>query len=101
MSASIGSRVGTLPEILADPTGPLGDRERMVLSETIIIAHLGDSLREIQDTWGVSKGAMAGIVADSWLEWGLGEEEDRPPRPPEADMLARHDVVTTNSPNAQ
>ena len=44
---------------------------------------------------------MAGIVSESWLEWGLGEEEDRAPRPPEADMLAAHDAVTTYSRKAQ
>ena len=44
---------------------------------------------------------MAGIVPDSWLEWGLGEEGDRAPGPPEADMLAAHDTVTTNSRKAQ
>ena len=37
----------------------------MVLSEPIIIAHLGDSLRKIQDTRGVSKEAMAKIVLES------------------------------------
>ena len=56
---------------------------------------------EIRDTWGVTKEAMAGIVHESWLEWGLGAEEDLAPRPPEADMLAAHDDVTTNSRKAQ
>ena len=31
---------------------------------------------------------MAGIVPESWLEWGLGAEGDQAPRTPEADMLA-------------
>ena len=69
--------------------------------ETSIIAQLGGSLREIRDTWGVSKEAMAGIVLESWLEWSLSEEWDRARRPPEADMLAAHDAVTTNSRKAQ
>ena len=101
MSASIGSRVGILPEVLADLTGPLGDRVRTGLPETSIIAQLGGSLREIRDTLGVSKEAMAGIIPESWLEWGLGEEGDRAPRPPEAAMLAANDAVTTNSRKAQ
>ena len=58
-------------------------------------------MREIRDTWGVSKEAMAGIVLESWLEWSLSEEWDRARRPPEADMLAAHDAVTTNSRKAQ
>ena len=44
---------------------------------------------------------MAGIVPEFWLEWGLGEKGDRAPRPPEADMLAAHNTVTTNSGKAQ
>ena len=101
MPASIGSKVGTLPEIPADLTGPLGDRVRRRPPESSIITQLGGSLREVRDTWGVSKEAIAGIVPESWLEWGLGAEGDQAPRTPEADMLAAHDAVTTNSTKAQ
>ena len=101
MSASIGSGVGTLPEILADLTGPLGNRVRRRLPESSIITQLGGILREIRDTRGVSKEAMAGIVPEPWLEWGLGAEGDQAPRTPEADILAAHDAVTTNSTKAQ
>ena len=66
--------MGTLPEILAYLTGPLGDRVRMRLPESSIITQLGGSVREIRDTWGSSKEAMAGIVPESWLERGLGAE---------------------------
>ena len=38
---------------------------------------------------------------ESWLEWGLGAEGDQAPRTPEADILAAHDAVTTNSTKAQ
>ena len=93
--------MGTLPEVLADLTGPLGDKLRRGLPESSIIAQLGDSLREIRDTWGVSQEAMAGIAPESWLEWGPGAEGDLAPRPPEADMLAAHDAVTTISRKAQ
>ena len=44
---------------------------------------------------------MAGIIPESWLEWGRGEEGDQAARTPEADMLAAHDAVTTNSRKAQ
>ena len=50
MSASIGSRMGTLPEVIVDLTGPLGDRVRRGLHESNLIAQLGGSLREIRDT---------------------------------------------------
>ena len=74
---------------------------RMRLPESSIITQLGGSVREIRDTWGSSKEAMAGIVPESWLERGLGAEGGQAPRTPEADMLAAHDAVTTNSTKAQ
>ena len=86
-----------LRDVPTELKGPLGHRVRMGLSETSIIAQLGGSLRDTRDTWGVSNEAMAGIVPEPWLEWDLGEEWDRDPRPPEADMLAAHDAVTTSS----
>ena len=93
--------MGILSEILTDHTGPLGDRVRRGLPKSKIIAQLGGSLREIRDTWGITKEEMVGIVPESWLEWGLSAEESADPRPPEVDILAAHDAVTTNSRKAQ
>ena len=101
MSASIGSRVGTLPEVMADLTGPFGDRTRRGLPKSNFFAQLGGSLREIRDTWGTTKEAMVGIAPESWLEWGLGAEGGMASTVPEADLLAAHDAVTTNSTTAQ
>ena len=69
MPTSSGSkRVDILPEILADLTGPLGDRVRKGIPKSTNVAQPGGSLREIRDTWGVSKEAMAGsIVPYTWL----------------------------------
>ena len=49
----------------------------------------------------MTKEAIAGIVPESWLEWGLGAEGDLATRPPEVDMLAAHDAVATNSRKAR
>ena len=65
---------------------------RRRLPESIIIAQLEGSLREIRDTEGITKEATASIVPESWLEWGLGAEEDPAPSPPGANVLAAHDV---------
>ena len=89
--------MGTLPEVIAEPTGPLEDRLRRGLPESNITAQLGCRLGKVRVTWGVTKGAIAGIVPESWLEWGLGAEGGLASRPPEADMLAAHDAVSTNS----
>ena len=75
----------TLPEVIADLTGPLGGLVRRGLPESNIIAQLDGSLREIRDTWWVTKEATVGIVPELWSEWGLVAEGDP------------HDAVTTNS----
>ena len=59
------------------------------------------SLGEIRGIWGVTKEAIAGIVPESWLEWGFGAEGDLASTAPEADMLVAHDAITTNSRKAQ
>ena len=69
--ASIGSRVQTLPEVIAYLAGPLGDQVRRGFPDSNIIAQLGCSLRETRDTWGVTNEAVAGIIPESWWEWGL------------------------------
>ena len=100
MSASIGGKVGILPEVLADVTVPVGNRMRKGLPESRIIAQLGGSLREIRDTWAVTKEEMAGIVPGPRMQWGLRAERDAAPKSPEIDMLAAQDAVTINSQKA-
>ena len=62
MSASIGGKVGILPEFLADLSGPLRDGVRRGIPESRIIAQPRGSLWESGEPWGVTKEAMAGIV---------------------------------------
>ena len=50
----------------------------------------------MRDIQGVTKEEMGGTVSESWIEL-----RDADPRPPEVDMLAAHDAVTTNSRKAQ
>ena len=68
MSASHGTRVGILPEVLAALTGLLADRVRKGLPESSTVAQLGGSMREIRDAWGVTNEAIASIIPKSWLE---------------------------------
>ena len=70
---------------------------RRGLPESTIVAQLGGNLREIRNTLGITKEDMAGIVPESYLEWGLGAGEDAVPRPPEVGILTAHDAVATNS----
>ena len=48
----IGSRVGTLPEFIANLTGPLEDRVSRGLPESNITAQLGGSLGKARVTGG-------------------------------------------------
>lgn len=51
-----------------------GDRVRRRPPEWTIAPQLRKRLREVRDTWRVSKKDRAGTVPESWLEWewGLG-----------------------------
>lgn len=51
---SIESRAGILPEVLADLTGPLGDRVRKGLPGSSMFTLLEGSRPEIRDVWGVT-----------------------------------------------
>lgn len=99
MSASIRIRVRILPQALTDLIGLLGEWVRRGFPDSSIIAPLGGSLRDIRDTWGLTKDAMAG--SPRILESALGVEGRQAPSPPEANMLATHHVVSTNSRKAQ
>ena len=97
-----------MPEVLADLAGPIGDRARRRLRESSIIAQLGGSSRDIRNTWGFTKKAMAGFVPESWLEWVnvllvifwhvFTWRGTRLPRP---DILVAHDAVTIDAGKAQ
>ena len=52
ISGLSGHRVEILPEVLADLTGPLGNRVRSWLPESSVVAQSRGSLREIQDVRG-------------------------------------------------
>ena len=49
------------------------------LPESSIIAQLGGSSRDVRDTWGVTKEAMAGIIPKIWA--GMGSRRGREPGP--------------------
>ena len=58
-------------------------------------------MQEIRDIRVVKNETVAGIVPESWFEWGIGTEEDLASRSPEAVMLTAHDAVTANSRKSQ
>ena len=69
--------------------------------ESNIVAQLGSILREMCDTWGITKEAMAGLVPESCLNWSIETGSGQAPIPPETDMSVAHDGVTTDSRKAR
>lgn len=90
---------------MADLIGPLlGDRVSRGLPESSTIAQPGGIYAcGASKTRGRSgRTRWQAFASKFWMEWGLRTEMGRrPPRPPEADMLAAHDTVTADSRKAQ
>ena len=63
---------------------------------------LGTNLREVIGTSGATKEAIAGIVRDFRLDWGLGTEGDEAaPSSRQIGILAARDAANTGSRKAQ
>ena len=65
MSASIGSMVATVPEVLADLSGAIGEKVRRGLLDSDLVRRMWKSVRDFRDVHGVSEEAMANIVPES------------------------------------
>ena len=96
--ASIGSRVETLPEALADLIGPLGDRVRRGRPESSISAQLVGSLRETFEIHGGgTKEAIAGASSLN-LGWnGVSAQKETPSQDSQKLTCWRHTTVTSDS----
>ena len=68
MSASVGSLVATVPEVLADLSGAIGDKVRRELPDSGLVRRIWNSVRDLRDVHGVSEEAMANVVPKSWRE---------------------------------
>ena len=68
MSASVGSMVAAVPEVLADLSGILGENVRMGLSDSDLVRSIWRSVRDLHDVHGVSEDVMANIVPKSWRD---------------------------------
>ena len=85
MSASVGSLVATLPEVLAGLSGAIGNRVR----------------RDLRDVHGVSEEAMANIVPKSWRDRAFRAGVQGASGQSVAEVLSAHDAETISSSKAQ
>ena len=101
MSASVGSLVATVPEVLADLSGAIGDKVRRELPDSGLVRRIWNSVRDLRDVHGVSEEAMANVVPKSWRERTFRAGEQGASGQSIADVLPAHDAETISSSKAQ
>ena len=53
MSASVGSLVATVPEVLADLSGAIGNKVRRELPDSDLVRHIWNSVKDLRGVHGV------------------------------------------------
>ena len=92
MSVSVGSLVATVPEVLADLFGAIGNNIRGELPYS--------DLRDLRDVHWVPKEAMPNIVLESWRDRAFRAGEQGASGQSVADVLSAHDAETIRSSKA-
>ena len=101
VSASVGSLVATVPEVLADLSGAIGNKARRVLPDSDLVRRIWNSVRDLRDMHGVSEEAMANIVPESWRDRAFRAGEQGASGQSVADVLPAHDAETFRSSKVQ
>ena len=63
-----------MPEVLADLSGPLGEKVRRELPNSDLVRRIWNSVRDLRDIHGVSEEAMANVVPESCRNRALSEQ---------------------------
>ena len=102
MSASVGSLVATLPAVLADLSGSLGENVRRNLPGSELVTSIWEGVRGLRDDGGVTEEEMGEVVPRGWRDRAFRpEEEVRTSGNSDREVLEAHDVETTNSHKTQ
>ena len=101
MSASVGSMVAMVPEVLADLSGTIGEKIRGGLPDSDLVRRIWKSIRYLRDVHGVLEEAMATIVPESWRDRVFRAGEQNASWQSIAEGLPAHDAETTSSSKAQ
>ena len=68
--------MATVPEVLADLSGPLGENIRRELPNSDLVRRIWSSVRDLRDIHGVSEEAMANVVPESWRNRSFHANEE-------------------------
>ena len=101
MSASVGSMVVTVQEVLADLPGAIGEKVRRGLPDSDLVRRMRKSVRDLRDVHGVSEEAMANIAPESWRDRVFRAGQQGASRQSIADILPAHDAESTRPNKAQ
>ena len=100
MSASVGSMVAAVTEMLADLSGTIGEKVRRELPDSDLVRRIWKSIRDVRDEHGVSEEAMATIAPESWRDRAFRAGEQSASGQSIAEVLPAHDAETTTSSKA-
>ena len=101
MLASVGILVATVPEVLADLSGAIGNKVWRVLPDSDLGRRIWNNVRDLRDVHGVSNEVMANIVPESWRDRAFRAREPDVSGQSIADVLPAHDAETNSSSKAQ
>ena len=101
MSASVGSLVATVPEVLAELSGAIGNKVRRELPDSDLVRRIWNSVRDLRDVHGVLEEAMANMVPKSWRGRAFRAGEQGASEQSVADVLPAHEAETISSSKAQ
>ena len=90
-----------MPEVLADLSGPLGEKVRRELPNSDLVRRIWSSVRDLRDIHGVSEEAMANVVPESWWNRAFPANEERVSWQSDVEVLPAHDGETISSHKAQ
>ena len=66
MSASVGSKAATVPDVLAGLSGVVEEKVQRGLPDSDLVRRISRSVMGLRDVHGVSEEAMTYIVPESW-----------------------------------
>ena len=89
-----------MPEVLADLSGPLGEKVRRELPNSDLACRIWSSVRDFRDIHGVSEETMANVVPESWRNRAFRTNELRASWQSDVEMSS-HDGETISSHKAQ
>ena len=100
-SASVGSLVATLPAVLADLSGSLGEKVRRNLPGSELLTSIWEGVRGLRDDGGVIEEEMSDVVPRGWRDRAFRPEKVSASGNSDLEVSEAHDAETTNSHKAQ